>query len=59
LALGGYTEVVKKQNDDTTVFKIRVTGDMPTIESVVEEEVVVTYKDPIENALKKRLAAGS
>lgn len=32
---------------------------MPTIESVVEEEVIVTYKDPIEKALKKRLAAGS
>jgi hypothetical protein len=32
---------------------------MPTIESVVEEEVIITYKDPIEKALKIRLAAGS
>ncbi len=32
---------------------------MPTIESVVEEEIVVTYNDPIEKALKRRLAAGS
>ena len=32
---------------------------MPTIESIVEEEVVATYNDPIEKALKKRLDAGS
>ena len=32
---------------------------MPTIESIVEEEVVATYKDPIEKSLKKRLEAGS
>ncbi len=32
---------------------------MPTIESIVEEEVVATYKDPIEKSLKKRLDAGS